>query len=172
MKEILYKHKFIIAVIIAVVVDIGIGIFIHISYAIQFMQIIIAAIAAYIAFSYNNNAKNQRKLYMLQVKREYYNKFIEVLMRKLFYRNYECIESIRANEDFCIEVNRLPLYASKEVIDYVNKIYNGEERSPIHLLLLIRKDLDMSDLSNLSLNPQLPNIVLTKKIIDEEITRF
>ncbi|MFQ7190995.1 MAG: hypothetical protein ACLRPD_03595 [Megamonas funiformis] len=75
-----------------------------------------------IAYSYNNGMKNQREQQLLQNKREYYNKFFEAYIEYVIYSGTNNEKIIYSKEfaitlkKFNIELSRLKLYASKEVI--------------------------------------------------------
>lgn len=105
----------------------------------------------------------------MDVKREYYNRFIEVFYWKISYSSSDfdeiknSVEAVKANQNYCLEVSRLITYGSKEVIDFIvnidDKSVTGESINPKQLLLLIRKDLGMETL-NIELELQLPSKVL------------
>ena len=76
----------------------------------------------------------------------YYKNLIEVLTVKL--SKGELIDE-ETNIEYCKEINKLSLYASKEVINYIRKINNGEENDAKELLSIIRKDIINTRLENL-----------------------
>ena len=128
------------------------------------LQLFIAAFVAFIAYQYNNNYKNQKELQIMIMKRENYNKFIEVFMKKILYSNSKIVDSIEAanaNKDFCVEYSKLGVYASDEVIGFCAELQCGNtNKSPKELINLIRKDLNMEPLSNSEYCPQTPDSVV------------
>lgn len=79
-------------------------------------------------------------------KRAYYKNLIDIMTVK-FSKFNELDETI--NIEFCKEINKLALYASKEIIDYIKKIQEKKNGDPKELLALIRKDLINTNLENL-----------------------
>jgi hypothetical protein len=134
---------------------------------------IIGTIAGlYIAYSYNNNYKNQKELQIMQIKREYYNKFLAAFIKKMNYcypKLSESLEAVQANEKFCIEASRLTMYASKDVIECVAKIQKGENVNPEELILLIRKDLGFCDIEKIPLNLVVSDlVVINGEVVDKK----
>lgn len=96
------------------------------------------------------NAKQQRAADVRKIKQGYYNSFLEALSVKYAQMGMtgkplagNDSEFRNANEKFCIEVNRLPLYASQEVVELVNKVASGQVANPefSKFFELIREDL-------------------------------
>lgn len=124
----------------------------------------------YIAYSYNNNYKNQKELQIMQIKREYYNEFLAAFIKKMNYYPalFDTLEAVEANEKFCIEASRLTMYASKDVIECVAKIQKGEKVESEELILLIRKDLGLCDMEKIPLDLVVSNLVIVNgKVVDK-----
>ena len=72
---------------------------------------IIGSIVA-VKITSNSQIKEQKIAADREMKRKYYNAFIEAFTKKLFYiGKHDCIEKIEAEMAFVLEANRLPLYA-------------------------------------------------------------
>ena len=88
------------------------------------------------------------------MKRKYYNAFIEAFTQKLFYINKpDCMEKIEAEMTFVLEANRLPLYASEEMIQFIERIKNStiaKETKMEEFLVILRKDLCENSFDNFS----------------------
>jgi len=93
--------------------------------------------------------QKQRQIETRNLKREFYNQFIEV-----FTRNMSINNNPEINQNFCIEVNRLPMYASQEVVEFVNEIASKKNAATeaetdkaefAKLFSLIRADLCSDD---------------------------
>ena len=102
------------------------------------MEIIVALIAAgatvltiigsivAVKVTSNSQIKEQKIIADREMKRKYYNAFIEAFTQKLFYINKpDCMEKIEAEMTFVLEANRLPLYASEEMIQFIERIKNS-----------------------------------------------
>lgn len=106
----------------------------------------------------NENAKQQRAVEVRKMKQDYYHRFTEsFLLRITFSLNETSPEFLEADKIFCIEKNRLPLYASQQVVELIEKVANGKSDADFKLLFeMIRKDLkndefkDFTDLNELS----------------------
>ena len=103
------------------------------------MEIIVALIAAgatvltiigsivAVKVTSNSQIKEQKIAADREMKRKYYNAFIEAFTKKLFYINKpDCMEKIEAEMTFVLEANRLPLYASEEMIQFIERIKNPQ----------------------------------------------
>lgn len=148
--------------------------------AVEVIKVLVGIFLAYVAYQYNNHYKNQKELQRMEMKREYYNKFLEAFMRKMFYTGalrpeiLHSLEAAKANEMFCIEVSRLSSYASKEVMIFVEQFQNQpqtavrtQDGDPRRLFALIRKDLGMGDGENLQLYPQIPNqVIINNEVLE------
>jgi len=112
----------------------------------------------------NENSKQSRALDIRKTKQEYYNKFTEsFLLRITYLPNQKSKEFKEADKTFCIEKNRLPLYASQEIIEYVDEVASGKSLTADFKTLfeMIRTDLLNDDLKEFhelkSLNVTLPS---------------
>ena len=130
------------------------------------MEIIVALIAAgatvltiigsivAVKVTSNSQKKEQKIAADREMKRKYYNAFIEAFTKKLFYINKpDCMEKIEAEMTFVLEANRLPLYASEEMIQFIERIKNpqiAKETKMEELLVILRKDLCENSFDNFS----------------------
>lgn len=112
----------------------------------------------------NENSKQQRALEIRKTKQEYYHEFTEsFLLRMAYLPNQKSKEFKEADRKFCIEKNRLPLYASQTLIEYVDEVASGKSLTADFKTLfeLIRKDLlndELKEFENLkTLNVTLPS---------------
>lgn len=144
------------------------------------MEIIVALIAAgatvltiigsivAVKVTSNSQIKGQKIAADREMKRKYYNAFIEAFTKKLFYINKpDCMEKIEAEMTFVLEANRLPLYASEEMIQFIERIKNpqiAKETKMEEFLVILRKDLcensfdNFSDIKEITLT--MPNSVI------------
>jgi heme/copper-type cytochrome/quinol oxidase subunit 2 len=96
----------------------------------------------------SENAKNQRSMEIRKMKQDYYHRFTESFMLRLAYLpNQNSNEFKDADKKFCIEKNRLPLYASQEIVEYVDEVASGKNLTANFKTLfeLIREDLKNDD---------------------------
>ena len=130
------------------------------------MEIIVALIAAgatvltiigsivAVKVTSNSQIKEQKIAADREMKRKYYNAFIEAFTKKLFYINKpDCMEKIEAEMTFVLEANRLPLYASEEMIQFIERIKNStiaKETKMEEFLVILRKDLCENSFDNFS----------------------
>ena len=130
------------------------------------MEIIVALIAAgatvltiigsivAVKVTSNSQIKEQKIIADREMKRKYYNGFIEAFTQKLFYINKpDCMEKIEAEMTFVLEANRLPLYASEEMIQFIERIKNStiaKETKMEEFLVILRKDLCENSFDNFS----------------------
>ncbi len=93
--------------------------------------------------AYLKDSKLQRNAEARKIKQDYYHMFLEAVSIKFSHLNdMETEEAILANRKFCIEVNRLPLYASQEVVEFVSQFAGGGKAPEFtDLYQVIRKDL-------------------------------
>jgi hypothetical protein len=93
--------------------------------------------------AYLKDSKLQRDAEARQIKQDYYHMFLEAVSVKFSHRNdIESEDAISANRKFCVEVNRLPLYASQEVVEFVSQFAGGSKAPEFTVLYeAIRKDL-------------------------------
>jgi hypothetical protein len=117
--------------------------------------------------AYLSDAKLQRGAEARKIKQDYYHMFLDAVSTKFSYQNnMESENAVRANQKFCIEFNRLPLYASQEVVEFVNDFAaGGKAPNFAELYDLIRKDLcsdKYESFQNLSkFNFQIPNKIIS-----------
>ena len=84
-----------------------------------------AIFAAYIAYSFNNNSKNQKEQYILQSKRENYASFIKIYLKYMSFERSNnpkiknSKEYVQVTQEYVLEITKLNIYASKEIIDYI-----------------------------------------------------
>ena len=130
------------------------------------MEIIVALIAAgatvltiigsivAVKVTSNSQIKEQKIIADREMKRKYSNAFIEAFTQKLFYINKpDCMEKIEAEMTFVLEANRLPLYASEEMIQFIERIKNStiaKETKMEEFLVILRKDLCENSFDNFS----------------------
>lgn len=93
--------------------------------------------------AYLKDSRLQRNAEARKIKQDYYHMFLEAVSIKLSHINrMETEEGILANRKYCVEVNRLPLYASQEVVDFVSQSAGGDKAPEFTALYeIIRKDL-------------------------------
>ncbi len=121
----------------------------------------------------NENSKQQRDVEIRKIKQEFYHKFSESFLLKLTYSmkidqnkidlknpdlsNPDVQKYLEADRIFCLEKNRLPLYASQELVELVESVAKGADVNFSKLYSLIRKDLcnndflEFKDLNEISL---------------------
>jgi hypothetical protein len=94
----------------------------------------------------NENSKQQRAVEIRIIKQEYYHKFTESFLLKMTYLNQPDTQKyLEADRIFCLEKNRLPLYASQEIVELVESVARGANVNFTTLFDLIRKDLCRND---------------------------
>lgn len=109
----------------------------------------------------NENSKQQRAVEIRKIKQEFYHKFTESFLLKLTYlqkieskkidlnnpdlNNPDIQKYLEADRFFCLEKNRLPLYASQELVELVESVAKGTNINFTTLFDLIRKDLCNND---------------------------
>lgn len=93
--------------------------------------------------AYLKDSRLQRNAEARKIKQDYYHMFLEAVSIKFSHINrMETEDGILANRKFCIEVNRLPLYASQEVVEFVSRFAGGGTAPDFtELYEVIRKDL-------------------------------
>ncbi|KWT98703.1 hypothetical protein APQ14_19695 [Vibrio toranzoniae] len=117
--------------------------------------------------TYLSDSKLQRSAEARKIKQDYYHMFLNAVSTKFSYLNdMESEKAVRANQKFCIEFNRLPLYASQEVVEFVNNFAaGGKAPNFAELYDLIRKDLcsdEYESFKNLTkFNFQVPNKIIS-----------
>lgn len=105
----------------------------------------IVASVALAAHSAAESAKQRRQQEAREVRRRYFHQFLEVMSRKfaLDRTDKDSTERQEATSQFCIEVNRLPLYASQNLVEMISRVASGEDPNPdfSKLYSAIREDL-------------------------------
>ena len=93
--------------------------------------------------AYLKDSRLQRNAEARKIKQDYYHMFLEAVSVKFSHINsMETDDGILANRKFCIEVNRLPLYASQEVVEFVSQFAGGGTPPNFTALYeVIREDL-------------------------------
>lgn len=131
---------------------------------------IITVIGSIIATALTNNSQQeqQRIEAVRNMKRTYYNAFIEAYTKKLqFFTKPESPEKIEAEMRFMLEVNRLPLYASQEMVEFISAMHDeatAKNTSTSDFFVIMRRDLcsnDFQQFDNLSETP----ISLSSKVV-------
>lgn len=87
------------------------------------------------------SAKQQKASEIRTLKQEWYNRFLEAFAEKMSYANNGTPLPKNVNAKFCLEFNRLPLYASEEVLNLANSIVENPNQPIFSLYSAIRKDL-------------------------------
>jgi len=104
-------------------------------------------------------SKRDREAEIRKIKQENYNKLIEAMSSHLAYQTGALTgEGIdNAKTEFCRETNRLPLYASQAVVEWVNSIAAGKQTNADfdEFYTLLRADLCSSSYQDFE---QLPTI--------------
>lgn len=93
--------------------------------------------------AYLKDSRLQRNAEARKIKQDYYHMFLEAVSIKFSHINsMETEDGILANRKFCVEVNRLPLYASQEVVEFVSQFAGGGKAPEFTALYeVIRQDL-------------------------------
>jgi len=128
-------------------------------------SISIVASVALAAHSAAESAKQKRQQEAREVRRQYFHQFLEVMSRKfaLDRTGQDSVERQEATSQFCIEVNRLPLYASQNLVEMISRVASGKDPHPdfSKLYSAIRTDLcddSFEPFENLAeFNFQVPN---------------
>ena len=94
----------------------------------------------------NNSQQEQQRIEAVRdMKRTYYNSFIEAYTRKLqFVAKPDSPEKIEAEMQFMLEVNRLPLYASQEMVEFISAMHDettAKNTSTSDFFVIMRRDL-------------------------------
>ena len=89
-----------------------------------------------------------------EMKRNYYAKFIDAFTKKLFYADKpDCVEKVMAEMEFVLEANKLPMFASEEMLQFIEKMKNPKaaQDTPVgEFLKILRNDLCENDFNKLS----------------------
>ena len=91
----------------------------------------------------NLEGRLQRIAEARKIKQDYYHVLLEAISNHLSYNgDMRTQEAMLASKNFCVEINRLPLYASQDVVKFVNEsVVGGRGAEFTELYDLIRKDL-------------------------------
>ena len=93
----------------------------------------------------NMQIKEQRIIENRAMKRQYYTRFIDAFSKKLIYMNQpDCKEKTEAEHEFILEANKMTMYASEEMIQFIEAIKNpqiAKEKKMDEFLIILRKDL-------------------------------
>lgn len=107
-----------------------------------------------------------------EMKRNYYAKFIEAFTKKLFYADKpDCVEKVMAEMEFVLEANKLPMYASEEMLQFIEKMKNPKaaQDTPVgEFLKILRNDLCENDFNKLSNQTELSLTVPNRIICSDE----
>lgn len=81
-----------------------------------------------IGLTLDSNIKQKRAENVLNTKLNYYHRFCEAYVKKCSYINHnDTKEAIESNMEFVKEVNRLPLYSSEEIVNFMEFTKNTSE---------------------------------------------
>lgn len=118
------------------------------------------------------NIKEKKAADIRDIKLKYYHKFCEAYVNKHLYMGKEnCIESVEANMEFIREVNRLPLYASNEMIAFIEKIKNPDDAKDTkfdEMYILIRDDLNSDEFKRFNKDLETSLAISDKVIIQDK----
>lgn len=140
---------------------------------------ILTIIGSIIATNLTNTAQieAQRIEAVRDMKRTYYTAFIDAYTKKIEYVFMpSSVEQVEANMKFAEEANKLPLYASQDVVEYIEQMKDprvAQYTSSTKLFELIRADLCSNefnifeDLGVVSLT--VPNEVIIDSTGDKQI---
>lgn len=125
-----------------------------------------------IAFMTNNaQIEQQRFEEAREVKRTYYNQFIEAYTNKLqFVDKPDSPEKVEAEMAFVLEVNRLPLYASQEMVEFVNSMWDHKTAtltSTNEFYDIMRRDLCSDEFFSFEGLEEFPMAISSKVIITD-----
>lgn len=121
-------------------------------------------------FLTNEELQKDKEMEFLKIKREFYHEFLEQFLMQLAYQNDGLLYTDEAKENenkILISKIRLPLYASKELIEYFEKS-DSVQSDLSEMYRLIRNDLMESNLNGLDglkqISVYLPKIVISDNI--------
>ena len=138
------------------------------------MTIIGSIIGSIIATKMTTNAqlREQQIASNREMKRNYYAKFIDAFTKKLFYADKpDCVEKVMAEMEFVLEANKLPMYASEEMLQFIEKMKNPKaaQDTPVgEFLKILRNDLCENDFNKLSNQTELSLTVPNRIICSDE----
>lgn len=127
------------------------GIIVIISLSIIFRDKILTtfltSIFAYV-FKATYDRYLDRKQKNFEIKQKYYHEFLKAFSEKMAYVNSNVELDVEVNKNFSIETGRLVIYASSEVVDFVEKIKKDPTKHTVaELFNLIREDLELSNVN-------------------------
>lgn len=126
----------------------------------------------------NGQLEQQRVEAVREMKMKYYNQLTETFAEKLMYTNLpDSIEKVEAEIRFLKEANRVPLYASQEMVQFIENMKNPEiakSTKTSEYYKIMRKDLSSSDFedfkNSMSMSISIPNkVIVTGSTGDKEI---
>lgn len=90
--------------------------------------------------------RNLKKQKNFEIKQKYYHEFLKIYIEHMSYVHAKKFD-FEANKNFTIEVARLAIYASTEVVEMLEKIKKKPANyKPEDLLKVMRKDLGLKDI--------------------------
>lgn len=123
-----------------------------------------------------SNLKEQRAMDIRKIKLKYYHKFMESYNNKLMYsseltKNNLSIQKklAKLDEAFNLEVNRLPLYASQEVVEFIENAKDTTDNKDTtfgKMYELIRKDIsndEFNEFEKLNISHSVPKFIVIKE---------
>lgn len=123
-----------------------------------------------------SNLKEQRAMDIRKIKLKYYHRFMESYNNKLMYVSESTNSNLdvqkklaKLDEEFNLEVNRLPLYASQEVIEFIENVKNQNnnvDTSFGKMYELIRKDIsndEFNEFKGLNVSLSMPEFIVIKE---------
>lgn len=144
-----------------------INVFINLfGFIIAGVGIVVSAYLTINSYKKNSIIKNEEEI--RKMKQDYYNSFIEIVTERM-----NDIANTNLHKKFLIECNRLNLYASKEVIEFINAYGYTKEMSTEELFKLIRKDIFNNELEEINYNLKVTDRAQYFNIIqNEEYLKF
>lgn len=126
------------------------GIIVIISLSIIFrdkvLTTFLTSIFAYV-FKATYDRHLDRKQKNFEIKQKYYHEFLKAFSEKMSYVHSNVEVDVEVNKNFSIETGRLVIYASSEVVDFVEKIKQDPNNCTVaELFNLIREDLELSNI--------------------------
>lgn len=142
--------------------------------------VLLTIIGSIVATNLTNNSQleQQRVDAIREMKRTYYNQLTEAYTEKLMYINKpESVEKVEAEMRFVKEASRVPLYASQEMVEFMENIKDPEiakNASTAEYYRIMRKDLASCDFKNfdnlIEISIPIPNkVVVTDENGDKQI---
>lgn len=89
-----------------------------------------------------------RKQKNFEIKQKYYHEFLKAFTEQMAFSVIKKKVDFETNKNFTIETGRLIIYASSEVVEFVEKTKKEPDKyNPADLFKLIRKDLELSNIN-------------------------